>query len=154
MRHLRIVRIYFALSTLFVVIFFINSCETEKEEIVIPDTELVKCIQEKFYNEEFSPHHDENDIGFFGVYNQWECDSTMTISIHEYSGYDFETRGSKDAYSVSLYFKGESVVLSDNENDRIAEIILDYEAKKEAIKQAKINKQQEILRQDISKICK
>jgi len=112
---------------------------------VIPDSELVKCIEDKFMNAEFEW---DNYMGMFTGSERWISKPlVIRVNVHQHYGKD-------DTTFITVDFEGDDVELTDNEKLRIAEIIEANEQlveQKEREKEAKIQKE---LRERIKKGCK
>lgn len=89
----------------------VTSCTSPKQE----DTKLVQCIELKFNNDEFK----KDVILYSGTY----CSDNICISLWRDYGEEFEFE--------SLLINSNDITLSSNEIDRINELIVVYEDRKD-----------------------
>jgi hypothetical protein len=120
------------------------------KEVPPTDIELVKCIETKFQNGEFEREHN-SDLSFLYYHEPWVSDS-IEITLEEEFRY---VNGHHEYVDVAkVIFGNQALVLTEHESDRIVEIIDAYEEKQDSILQVKLDKEQKILRDKITKYCK
>ena len=135
----------------------LTSCdelESDAEIVQVEDTELVKCIEDRFLNDEFK--YDKTYVLLEYYKNAWVSDS---ISVDIEKGYEYykDEDGNIDGDffdRADVRFNGDKIYITNKESDRIIEIVKTHIEKLKGLKDKEKSKHQEKLRSKFLKYCK
>jgi len=142
---------------LFLSASLLTSCdglESGAEIVQVEDTELVKCIEDRFLNDEFK--YDKTYVLLQFYKNAWVSDS---ISVDIEKGYEYykDEDGNIDGDffdRADVRFNGDKIYITNKESDRIIEIVKTHIEKLKGLKDKEKSKHQEKLRSKFLKYCK
>ena len=135
----------------------LTSCdelESDAEIVQVEDTELVKCIEDRFLNDEFK--YDKTYVLLEYYKNAWVSDS---IYVDIEKGYEYykDEDGNIDSDffdRAGVRFNGDKIYITNKESDRIIEIVKTHIEKLKGLKDKEKSKHQEKLRSKFLKYCK
>jgi len=152
----------YALGIIILVSTIVYSCtmgdEVTKEDNT-PDTELVKCLEQKIINLEIIPESPYGDTELAVILEQsfpssnevWVGDS-ITINIVTTSLYIDREYVDKTSAYVTLI--DDRIELTEHESDRLVEITMKQFKKLDKIRESKQKNHQDSLRAELTKYCK